>query len=49
MKQIPKSLLFPLSLAGIYPGFMLGGWNSIPDLHYGVQGNPLLYYSSALL
>lgn len=48
-EKIPKGLLFLISLAGFFLGALLGSWNRIPDLHYGVQGNPLLYYSSALL
>lgn len=30
-------------------GFLLGRINGIPDLHFSVQSNPILYYLSALL
>lgn len=49
MQHIPRSRVQLISAAAFVLGFALGWVNRMPDLHYSVQGNPVLYYASALL
>jgi len=49
IQHIPRNRMKLLSAAAFALGFALCWANSMPDLHYSVQGNPILYYASALL
>lgn len=49
LKKLSRRHWVLLSSTSFVLGFALCWLNSIPDLHYSVQGNPLLYYASSLL